>query len=522
MVDIQRPPGVNVGVNNPGTIVYVTGNESTDGSIRYEIVDFNGNPVAEIQERAGGVWSPASLKTGPNSVIVGTVLSLSAAGGNLITLDNTDLAHFHARSATENGVTTTLANIVNAIEFFEHVIFRSDDSTEFTGTLIENQVLGNAIHLITEKFFFKTGSTAATQPVRIQAWDGIGDGGTLIFDQTYPFVEIPKNSEIGLALEGFLEFAVGADTFTRITSDADFSLLTNPAKDAWWLAVDLSTIKNDDLLQTVEWVAGDDFTKGDWSTQDRKVYECNVTGIQTGEFTDNLDKWDQLISKHPIVSAELFLAGNATQTLIPVTGAMVEINTDTDWTSDDAIGMTATPDGAVEYIGDRDTRAAYSGNINLNPATAMKSLSIRAILIKAAVNVVTFTNAGNLINEIATPLSDGDLVSFRDTAGTLPSTIRADVVYFVVNKLVDSFQIAFTAGGGAIPFADDGSGTNSYKAASLEGANPTLSVQAITPADMIPQAIVPMSTNDKAFIVIINNTDAVDILVNSGYQRYNS
>ena len=130
----------------------------------------------------------------------------------------------------------------------------------------------------------------------MQSWSGLDDTGILIFDQTYPASDFPANTEIRLTLEGFLEFDFGDNTFTRISSAANFSLRTNLAGTVWWLAVDFSSIKDDDLLQTVEYVSGDNFTLGDWSIQDRKVFEANLTGPQTGTFDDNIDKWDKLIS----------------------------------------------------------------------------------------------------------------------------------------------------------------------------------------------------------------------------------
>lgn len=56
---VQRPPGVNVGVNNPGTTVYIQGNDTTDGSLRFT-TDGNGNILAE--ERILGVWTPADIQ----------------------------------------------------------------------------------------------------------------------------------------------------------------------------------------------------------------------------------------------------------------------------------------------------------------------------------------------------------------------------------------------------------------------------------------------------------------------------
>ncbi len=293
---IQRPGTVDVTKDNPPNVVYVKGNETTDGSVRYSIVVNRGVNVTEIQKRIGGLWQPTSFKTGANSVLVGTLISLSAAGTNLITTDDDGHTNFHVRSEVENGVATTLSNIINSFAFQERAVFRSDESSEFTGTTIEAQTIDNPVHLITQSFYFKTGATEATEPVRIQAWDGFGDTGLLIFDQTYSTLDFPSNTEIKLGLEGFLEFGIGANTLTRISSGANFSLKTNASVTEWWLAVDTSFVRNDDILQTTEWLAGENFTKGDWSTQNRKVYEANTTGIQTVTFDDNLDKWDQLIS----------------------------------------------------------------------------------------------------------------------------------------------------------------------------------------------------------------------------------
>lgn len=220
-------------------------------------------------------------------------------------------------------------------------------------------------------------------------------------------------------------------------------------------------------------------------------------------------------------SSELFLTGNTATTDIPLAGAMVEINVDVNWT-DDTERMTISTDGTSTYNGLRSRRMAYSGNINLEPTNASKSISLRTVLLQATANTVTFTNATNLINETSTPRANGDVISFRDTAGTLPTGIRSDVVYFVISKLTNSFQISYTSGGSAITFSDDGTPTNSYKVASLEGATPTNTITASNPRDLIPQATIPMDTNDKAFLVVINNDDAVDINVNTGYQRYSS
>lgn len=59
-IAIQRPPGVNVGVNNPGTTVYFKGNETTDGSLR--IVADDTGLFGVMETRVSGVWVLADLQ----------------------------------------------------------------------------------------------------------------------------------------------------------------------------------------------------------------------------------------------------------------------------------------------------------------------------------------------------------------------------------------------------------------------------------------------------------------------------
>lgn len=287
---------VDVTTFNDEEFIYIKGDADTDGSMRYAVVTFNNKTVTEIEKRTDGIWAGTSFKTGPNSVIVGNLVSLAAAGQELITEDQDGHSHFHVRSGVEDGLTTDLSSIVYASAFFERFVIQADESGEFTGTEITTQNVNDVFHLISQKFYLKTGSTAATDSITIQAWEGTDETGTLLFSQTYPASNFTANTEAELGLDGFLEFELGAITFVKISSDATFSLKTDAAVENWWFAIDLSIIQNDDLLQTNQWISGNTFTEGVWTTQDRKVYEANTTGIQTGTFADNSDNWDGLIS----------------------------------------------------------------------------------------------------------------------------------------------------------------------------------------------------------------------------------
>ena len=70
-VSIQRPSGVNVGVNNPGDTVYISGNDSTDGATRF-MVDSAG--VAVFQIRVAGEWVPGNLQFSTKTWVVDSIL----------------------------------------------------------------------------------------------------------------------------------------------------------------------------------------------------------------------------------------------------------------------------------------------------------------------------------------------------------------------------------------------------------------------------------------------------------------
>jgi len=69
----------------------------------------------------------------------------------------------------------------------------------------------------------------------------------------------------------------------------------------------------------------------------------------------------------------------------------------------------------------------------------------------------TFTDADDLVTKTAHGLSNGDRVSFATIVSTTGIVINR--IYFVVNAATDTFQVALTAGGAAVPLTTNGTGT---------------------------------------------------------------
>jgi surface protein len=87
---------------------------------------------------------------------------------------------------------------------------------------------------------------------------------------------------------------------------------------------------------------------------------------------------------------------------------------------------------------------------------------------------VTFTDAGDLVSTVvAHGLSDGDEVSF--SAITTTTGIVINTIYFVVNATTNTFQVAASVGGAALPLTNNGSGTVKYNS-TIVSINPNVSV----------------------------------------------
>ncbi len=222
-----------------------------------------------------------------------------------------------------------------------------------------------------------------------------------------------------------------------------------------------------------------------------------------------------------VVTAEVSLTDNGATTAIPAAGALVEINVDTTYVSNGSERLTVNSTTGVTTVDALSAvKLKFDGNYHVEPTTSTKTLSVRSVIVHPVATTVTFTNGTNLVNETGTTLVDGDLISFRNAAGTLPAELRNDIVYSVVSQATNSFQLSYTAGGAAIAFTDDGTPVNSYQLAKIDGSIPRNQIASASPRDLIPQALVAATLDSEMFVVVCNNDDAVDINVIHCYSRY--
>jgi hypothetical protein len=130
-------------------------------------------------------------------------------------------------------------------------------------------------------------------------------------------------------------------------------------------------------------------------------------------------------------------------------GATRTLTISNTWGAPTPVSLTGTPAAGSTTI----TMASTTGL-----SAGMQVTGTNTILTTG--RAVTFTDAGDLVNLTAHGLSDGDEVAF--SVITTTTGIVINTIYFVVNAATDTFQVASTLGGAALPLTTNGSGTVRY------------------------------------------------------------
>lgn len=130
-------------------------------------------------------------------------------------------------------------------------------------------------------------------------------------------------------------------------------------------------------------------------------------------------------------------------------GAARTITISNNWGAPTPVTLTGTPAAGSTTITMANTTGLSAG---------MQVTGTNTILTTG--RAVTFTDAGDLVNLTAHGLSNGDEVAF--SVITTTTGIVINTIYFVVNAAADTFQVASTLGGAALPLTTNGSGTVRY------------------------------------------------------------
>ena len=282
---------------NKENCLFLSGNGKTIGSRALFIDPDTGNPIIKklISE---DIWQATSFEFGPDTVWIGKAAGLAAAGHHLLTENIDGEFHLIPHSDFDGEVSQSDTRTLFSYFSLNNQVGQPDDSGEWTGQSI-GWLGQSTVHGFVRKGYFKTGSTAATKPIRLKTYEGTDENGKLVFDQTYPASQFPASSTVEVIESGYTELTPGLDFYMTMSSDEDFSLLTDSAGVNPWAGYDVSLLRYDNFLQTAEWIDGATYTKDEsWFIDGRKIYVCNITGVQTGTFAENSDKWHSIDERY--------------------------------------------------------------------------------------------------------------------------------------------------------------------------------------------------------------------------------
>ena len=244
---IQRPGTLDVTVANPNNILYIIGNEVTDGSIRF-IFESPDNE-AHVEKRENGVWNDTSLRFSGASVLVGRDLKIEAAADFIKTSNPSGFAEhdvgliLHVPFGDE-GTMFPHTPIVDAL--FMDVIF-SGPVSEIIDTTI-TQVLAINFAQIIKSIVYEVGTIGASSEVVQTIYKGTDNTGSIIDRQNISAVDFLANTTAIIDLNSSIGFSdMHPTVFIELVSDNSFALKTDVGNNLI-LSLDTQTLEKRDLL----------------------------------------------------------------------------------------------------------------------------------------------------------------------------------------------------------------------------------------------------------------------------------
>ena len=223
----EFPASPDITAANPTDVIYIKGDEFTDGSIRFLYSD--PDEFAHIESRNNGVWNDTGLRFSPNSIEVGRDMFLSSAAGFLGTF-NPSAAHGHGRSLIphiqfDNDGGTEKAHLPFLDKPRDFVIYENPVG-EIVGTTI-GQVFNVAPSRIMKTSTHQVGSVGASAQVTHSFYTGTDNTGLLFSRFNIPAGDLVATSPLVIDYKSAFGFDSAANIFMELTSASNFSLQTD-------------------------------------------------------------------------------------------------------------------------------------------------------------------------------------------------------------------------------------------------------------------------------------------------------
>lgn len=245
-VVVQRATGPNLTVSNPSDVVYLKGDEFTDGSVRLQPLDEHIN-VPHIELRVAGIWKDTGLALDGDTLFLGNDVSIGAHGSHLITRSTENTGKSLLLETNFDDAGTGLPHAHRLGSRVNHAVFSSNETGEIITSLFELAVT-SFLTAFRYTYYFKTGSVAATAPVTMTLSKGSTPGGTVVHTTTMPASQWAASVEVAVELVGALQLSIGAPLLLTISSAANFSLIGDVANGGNFFAMDFQTFELEDVI----------------------------------------------------------------------------------------------------------------------------------------------------------------------------------------------------------------------------------------------------------------------------------
>ena len=170
--------------NNELDHLYLRDKDGVDGALRFA-VDNQGIPT--VEKLSSGAWSKTEMAFAGGSIIIGANLKGSAAGHEWMTerLDGSE-RHLYARSTYSGDETgTEEVKIVSMENLSRRALISSGETNEVTTQDYSLTFTSFGQRMISD-IYLKTGSTDASEAVRVRVYNGPTNSSPLVWEKNYP------------------------------------------------------------------------------------------------------------------------------------------------------------------------------------------------------------------------------------------------------------------------------------------------------------------------------------------------
>ena len=226
MHTVERPQILDVTKTNPRHILYIQGDDFTDGSIRF-MFDAT-DDVANIELRTNGVWNDTGLRFSSSSVKIGRDLVVSAAAGFIET-------------GNPSGIIGHIRSLIPHIQFEDAgtlqpqtpILDAEKEFDVFTGAVSEiiNTVIGINLGVspgrVLEESIHEVGSVGSTATVDVTFHLGTDNTGFVIDKRRLSADSMVADTTLVIEYDNDLGFQPGQAIFMQFLSTENISLKTD-------------------------------------------------------------------------------------------------------------------------------------------------------------------------------------------------------------------------------------------------------------------------------------------------------